>query len=193
MGEWKLLEKILSLIAVVISAIACILNIISLIRVESRGKYERECIVESRFLTIRTNNGIPISITFRFCLTNISTNPIVLKEIYFQHPSFNSGKKILVDQIAKTQFDFTKQTEFNSTYRNRKSTRVCGSEEVLPYLLMPATKYEGQATVGVCEDINISSHNFDKSVPYIYVYLKFEKLRKYAIPIEYKEIKRDVL
>lgn len=188
-----MLEKILSLIALAVSVIACVLNIISLIRVESRGKYERDCIVESRFLIIRTNNGIPISITFRFCLTNISTNPIVLKEIYFQHPSFNSGKKILIDQIAKTKFDFTKQTEFNSTYRNRKSTRIRGSEEVLPYLLMPATKYEGHATVGVGEDVSISSPNLDKSVPCMYVYLKFDKLRKYAIPIEYKEVKKDVL
>ena len=112
-----MLSIFFSCCSLIISVIGCSLSIYNFIEARTRKKFEKSCLLESRFLTIRTQENKIVSITFRFCLTNISDKSIVLQKIYFKHPAFNFGKKILIDQIRRNQFIFETENEFKSFFK----------------------------------------------------------------------------
>ena len=158
-----------------LSVVACALSVYNL--------------VECRFLTVRTKQQKIVSITFRFCLTNISSETVALRKIYFSHPAINKGKKLLIDQIAETYFEFAQEDEFKSIYKARKSVSAKNSGEVLPYVLKPNTKYEGHASIGIgdkgIEHVDLLGGNPTTNM--IVTFL-FNHPQKYVIPITYKEV-----
>lgn len=182
-------QYIISYISIIISIIGCIISIYNFLEIQSRKHFEKTCLLESRYLTIRKKDREIKSITFRFCLTNISNRTISLRKIYFSHPSINDGKAVLIDQIAKTNFDFAKSEDFKEIYKNRKSFREKGSEEVLPFLLTPNTKYEGNATIGINDEVINRVKPLGNNPPeHMVVILEFERAHKCIVPITYKEI-----
>lgn len=182
-------ENLVSYCTLVIAVVGCVLSIYNFCESRSRRNFESKCLVESRFLTIRTQNREIQTITFRFCLTNISERAVALRRIYFVHPALNKGKKILIDQIGETRFDFAKESEFKLKYKERKSSSVKGSQEVLPYILRPNTKYEGHAMVGINDKVIECSRPIGENpAENMIVILEFNRPQKYVIPITYKEI-----
>lgn len=183
------IDKYIPYITLVISFIGCALSVYNFYEAHSRRKFENKCLVESRFLTIRTQKKRIVSITFRFCLTNISSEAVALRKIYFSHPALNRGKKVIIDQIGETDFDFAKADEFKAKYKDRKSYCAHNSGEVLPYLLKPNTKYEGHASIGIGDkEIEYVDLLGKKPAENMIVTLLFARPQKFVIPITYKEI-----
>lgn len=172
-----------------LSVVACALSVYNFYEARKRKAYEKKCLVECRFLTVRTKQQKIVSITFRFCLTNISSETVALRKIYFSHPAINKGKKLLIDQIAETYFEFAQEDEFKSIYKARKSVSAKNSGEVLPYVLKPNTKYEGHASIGIgdkgIEHVDLLGGNPTTNM--IVTFL-FNHPQKYVIPITYKEV-----
>lgn len=182
-------ESFVSYCTLAISIISCLLSIYNFLELRSRRIFENKCLIESRFLIIKTKNDEIQSIIFRFCLTNISEKAVALRKIYFRFPALNKGKKILIDQIGETQFNFAKENEFKSKYRERVSFKAKGSQEVLPYILKPNTKYEGHAMVGINDNVIECSSPIGKNPPEnMVVILEFDRAQKFVVPITYKEM-----
>lgn len=182
-------DNFVSYCTLVISIVGCVLSIYNFWESRSRRNFESKCLVESRFLTIRTQNGEIQTITFRFCLTNISERAVALRKIYFIHPALNKGNRIPIDQIGETFFDFAKESEFKLKYKERKSSSVKGSQEVLPYILKPNTKYEGHAMVGKNDKVIECSRPIGENpAENMIVILEFNRPQRYVIPITYKKI-----
>lgn len=182
-------DNFVSYCSIAIAIVGCAFSVYNFGESQSRRNYESKCLVESRFLTIRTRNGEIQTITFRFCLTNISMRAVALRKIYFIHPALNNGKRIPIDQIGETHFDFAKENEFKLQYKERKSSGVKGSQEVLPYILRPNTKYEGHAVVGINDKVIARSRPVgDNPAKNMIVILEFNRPQRHVIPITYKEI-----
>ncbi len=171
-------------ITLAIAILGCALSIYNFIENRSRKRYEKSCLIETRYLTIWVKNGMITSIKYRFCLTNISNRTISLRKIYFSHPAINHGKKIEIDQIGEVKILF----HAGNLKIKRHSQRLPGSDEILPCLLKPGTKYEGFTTIDIKEINPESLSPLDINPPNeMEIVLLFSKPQKQIVPVEYKK------
>lgn len=122
--------------------VGCALSIYNFISNVTRERSARSCLLKPRYFLIKIENNSIVSLLFRFHLSNISNQSILLKEISIVYPPLNHGRKIDIELIGKT-----KNIINEGKIPFKIGSQSLPESSILPYLLNPGSTYEGYVAI----------------------------------------------